>query len=298
MDNNLNIIEYIKQNYPKIIVSPFKFSNTKALGFIVSDNKLVIGFINADGSIGKLIEPINLTEIKNENVSNILEKIPTVEGFNQKDKDFLINFFKNADDATVSKKVNDKIVKDLEEAISEKTKFKLLYDSQNNEIIAIKNKYESKVDSIKDEYLKNLEAYNKDIINNLSEIKTGIKEYKKVIETYIEKDTLKTTDLENVVKKMAEEKIILEEKLKELPEKQKVKEIKDQLEFVQKDLLQRIESLKKEKLDDQNKIKELIVEKEKIKEELDLVKAQRDIALRKLNKALEVVKTLNKLIVS
>jgi len=42
----------------------------------------------------------------------------------------------------------------------------------------------------------------------------------------------------------------------------------------------------------------LRLEKEKIKEELDLVKVQRDIALRKLNKALEVVKTLNKLIVS
>ena len=56
-------------------------------------------------------------------------------------------------------------------------------------------------------------------------------------------------------------------------------------------------------MDKENKIGEnvnlkLRLEKEKIKEELDLVKAQRDIALRKLNKALEVVKTLNKLILS
>jgi len=56
-------------------------------------------------------------------------------------------------------------------------------------------------------------------------------------------------------------------------------------------------------VDKENKIGEnvnlkLRLEKEKIKEELDLVKTQRDIALRKLNKALEVVKTLNKLIVS
>ena len=40
----------------------------------------------------------------------------------------------------------------------------------------------------------------------------------------------------------------------------------------------------------------LRLEKEKIKEELDLVKSQRDIALRKLNKALQIAKDLRKLI--
>jgi len=42
----------------------------------------------------------------------------------------------------------------------------------------------------------------------------------------------------------------------------------------------------------------LRLEKEKIKEELDLVKAQRDIALRKLNKALTIAKDLRKLVES
>ena len=40
----------------------------------------------------------------------------------------------------------------------------------------------------------------------------------------------------------------------------------------------------------------LRLEKEKIKEELDQVKIQRDIALRKLNKALQIAKDLRKLI--
>ena len=40
----------------------------------------------------------------------------------------------------------------------------------------------------------------------------------------------------------------------------------------------------------------LRLEKEKIKEELDQVKIQRDIALRKLNKALTIAKDLRKLI--
>tara|TARA_R100001224_G_scaffold20717_1_gene10349 strand:+ start:467 stop:649 length:183 start_codon:yes stop_codon:yes gene_type:complete len=40
----------------------------------------------------------------------------------------------------------------------------------------------------------------------------------------------------------------------------------------------------------------LRLEKEKMKEELDQVKIQRDIALRKLNKALSIAKDLRKLI--
>ena len=42
----------------------------------------------------------------------------------------------------------------------------------------------------------------------------------------------------------------------------------------------------------------LRLEKEKIKEELDQVKIQRDIALRKLNKALQIAKDLRKLVES
>ncbi len=54
-------------------------------------------------------------------------------------------------------------------------------------------------------------------------------------------------------------------------------------------------------MDKENKIGEnvnlkLRVEKEKMKEELELVKTQRDIALRKLNKALTIAKDLRKLI--
>ena len=39
-------------------------------------------------------------------------------------------------------------------------------------------------------------------------------------------------------------------------------------------------------------------QRDQARAECDQVKIQRDVALRKLNKALEVVKTLNKLIVS
>jgi LPS O-antigen subunit length determinant protein (WzzB/FepE family) len=56
-------------------------------------------------------------------------------------------------------------------------------------------------------------------------------------------------------------------------------------------------------VDKENKIGEnvnlkLRLEKDKMKEELELVKTQRDIALRKLNKALTIAKDLRKLVES
>ncbi len=56
-------------------------------------------------------------------------------------------------------------------------------------------------------------------------------------------------------------------------------------------------------MDKENKIGEnvnlkLRLEKDKMKEELELVKTQRDIALRKLNKALTIAKDLRKLVES
>ena len=63
----------------------------------------------------------------------------------------------------------------------------------------------------------------------------------------------------------------------------------------------RLEEILESTMKEQNKIGEntflkLRLEKEKIKEELDQVKIQRDIALRKLNKALTIAKDLRKLI--
>ena len=69
-----NLVDYIKKNYPKVIFTPFKFKQTRALAFIISDNKLVIGYINAAGSLCKLINPIDLENLTNEDtIYNITE---------------------------------------------------------------------------------------------------------------------------------------------------------------------------------------------------------------------------------
>ena len=257
-------IDYIKKNYPKVIFSPFKFVENKALGFIISDNKLVIGFINKDGSLGKLIEPFDISNIKNVNLANILNNIPIVEGFNEKDKENLINVFKTSDNITVSKSEHDKILSELNETISEKAKYKLLYDSQNNEMIAIKNKYENELEKIQNEFMKKFDNMIKDESLHLQQIEKGINEYKNSIEKFIQNENIKISDLESIIKKMSEEKEILQKGLKEgdltdvksklsISEKENVnlklqaEEMAKKFDIVQKEL-SRIENLKKEKM--------------------------------------------------
>ena len=50
-----NLVDYIKKNYPKVIFTPFKFKQSRALAFIISDNKLVIGYINAAETVAYLL---------------------------------------------------------------------------------------------------------------------------------------------------------------------------------------------------------------------------------------------------
>jgi hypothetical protein len=84
--DSTSIIDYIKKNYPKVVFTPFKFKETKALAFILSDKNLVIGFINANGTLCKLIEPIDISNMSSEYIRTIIQKIPVVNGFTDKDK--------------------------------------------------------------------------------------------------------------------------------------------------------------------------------------------------------------------
>ena len=81
-----SIIDYIKQTYPKVVFTPFKFQQSKALAFIISDNNLVIGFVNSNGSLCKLIEPVDLNILSSESMRSIIEHIPIVKGFTDEDK--------------------------------------------------------------------------------------------------------------------------------------------------------------------------------------------------------------------
>ena len=57
------------------LINGSKFKS-KILGFFITNAKLVIGYINKDGSICKIQEPIDLNTITSMNLTEIIQKIP------------------------------------------------------------------------------------------------------------------------------------------------------------------------------------------------------------------------------
>ena len=114
--NDQDIITYIKQKLPKIVFNPIKFPNygkSNALGFVITDDKLVIGYIKRDGSLCKLMNPIDISTLSNDNLIDILKKIPTVSGFTENDKVNLLRIF------DTSQSINEKEQKNVQNLVEE-----------------------------------------------------------------------------------------------------------------------------------------------------------------------------------
>jgi len=220
-----NLVDYIKQNYPKVIFTPFKFKQSRALAFIISDNKLVIGYINSAGSLCKLINPIDLENLTNEDtIYNIVKSIPTVSGFNEEDKSKLLKLFESKSE-TIEKSEQRKIENDLKRRIEEnndqkiKDEYKALYDSNSNQILLIKNEYEERIAKITEQYnttQQELESCKRQIIDQKDAILEGINQYKNEIQNFIQSKDLQIQDLENIHQQDKEERTQLQERLNEL----------------------------------------------------------------------------------
>lgn len=226
-----NLVDYIKKNYPKVIFTPFKFKESRALAFIISDNKLVIGYINRGGSLCKLISPIDLKNLTNENISKIVQNLPVVSGFNEEDKSSLIKLFESKSE-TVEKPEQRAILNDLKKRISDlesdvqkgKTEYTTLYDSTSNQILLVKNEYEEKIAKITEIYnqtQQELETCKRQIVDQKDDIIKGINQYKDEVKDFIKSKDLQIQDLENIREKDKADRSALQEKMDQLLENEK-----------------------------------------------------------------------------
>ena len=277
--DSTSIIDYIKKNYPKVVFTPFKFKQSNAIAFILSDDNLVIGFINSNGTLCKLIEPIDIKNLTSSDIKTAIEKIPTVKGFTEKDKTRLLRMFEQKEE-TISKKDHDKIIYDLETKLEERnnnleTEYKALFDSKSNEIVLIKKEFEDKIQSITEQYddsLKQLNECRQQIVDQNQSILDGINKYKESIKEYISSKDLKIEDLEKIHKQDIKEREILQEKLNNLLENEK-KSMQQLLE--NKDLISDYDR----QLDEKDKIVN------ELKDSMENIKNELDIANEELNKS-------------
>lgn len=270
--DSTSIIDYIKKNYPKVVFTPFKFKETKALAFILSDKNLVIGFINANGTLCKLIEPIDISSMSSEYIRTIIQKIPVVNGFTDKDKTRLLRVFEQKEE-TISKQEHNQIVKGLEKRLSntqidKESEYKALFDSKSSEIVLIKKEYEDKIKIITDQYndsLKQLDECRKQIVDQNKSILDGIEKYKESMKEFVASKDFKIEELEKIHKQSVEERKVLQERLDSILESEK--KSMDQL-LENKDLISDYDK----KLEEKSKIvEELQNSMENVKNQLQIV---------------------------
>jgi|LakMenE29Apr09ns_1017244.scaffolds.fasta_scaffold00016_41 chromosome segregation ATPase len=184
--DSTSIIDYIKQTYPKVVFTPFKFQQSRALAFIISDNNLVIGFVNSNGTLCKLIEPVDLNILSSESMRSIIEHIPIVKGFTDEDKTRLIKMFEHKED-TVTKTEHIKAIEELQQ------KLEKLQDSRpdiQNLVSELSDKNKTLESSLSE-----LTGKNKDLETSLSELSNSNKK----LESSIAYLTEKNQDLESTI---------------------------------------------------------------------------------------------------
>lgn len=180
--DDVTLINYIKKRYPKVVFTPLNLRIDKtpknAFGFVVSDNKLVMGYIDKNGALCKLIEPVDLNNLSHAQFIDLLNKIPLAVGFNEHDKQNMINLLQ--DKEAVSVKENDKAVEQVKKALQSEfdVKYNMLIETNEaknkNDILFIKKEYESKMDEIKQQYEKEVEEY-KQKVKELQEAQEACK---------------------------------------------------------------------------------------------------------------------------
>lgn len=239
-----SIVEYIKKNYPKIVFEPIKFekSATKALGFIITEDKLVIGFINKNGVMCKLINPVDLNNLSHSDFVKLLSSLPIVKGFTEKDKQRILRLFSNEIEGVegevklnkegvvkLNKEENDLVVKELNKTIKRlekdlKTKqeeYDIFFDSQTNKVLLIEKDYQKKLDEIKAQYeeqLANVQQCKMQLVDQNQSIVNGINKYKEEMKDYIKSKEMEVEELKKLHNKSVEETAILQNKLNSLLE--------------------------------------------------------------------------------
>jgi hypothetical protein len=293
--DDVTLINYIKKRYPKVVFTPLNLQieqyPKKALGFVISDNKLVMGYINKSGGLCKLMEPIDLNNLSHTQFIDLLSKIPLAVGFDEYDKQNLLNVLQ--DKEAVSSKEHNKAIEEIEKVL--KSDFDIKYNilvetneaKNRNEILLVKKEYESKMDEIKQEYDKYIEEYKKKInelqeaqevcksrlLSEKEQIIQAIKNFRQQISDYIN-EVVKTqgeksdNKLNEMYTQLLAERTSIENSLSILTEKEK-----QHLQTIQDNESQLSEFITKlnNKEDEISKLNDTI---KQIKDELDSVKKQ------------------------
>lgn len=259
---SVSVIDYIKSKYPKMVFSPVKFPYKHALGFIISEGKLLIGYINKSGVLCKLSSPIELQSLANQGLEQIISKLPIVSGFTEIDKQNLIDLVNGSKSRKITDAEQEKLVESLKKQIADKeSQYKIMFDANTNDTVLIKQKYENQIGDLTKQYQEvqaSYETCKKEVLENKQTIIDNLEKYKKDMQTYIATNDLEKKDLKEIYNKVLREKEIVESNLNAIVKKE---------ETLNADKIKELQAMK-DKLDASNvQLRKLETEISQLKEE-------------------------------
>jgi hypothetical protein len=183
---NTQIEDLIRKKYNRIIFNPIKLPNygkSNAIGFVVTDSKLVIGFVKKDGTLCKLLNPIDLGTLTNENLIDILKKIPIVSGFTEIDKQNLLKLFEHT---SVLYTKDKELTRILKEYLNDPTKneYIIKYNDLSQNFLLIKKEKEELFLQLQ-EKLNEQQNCNKKVLGEKQIIISKINEYKNNVTRFL-----------------------------------------------------------------------------------------------------------------
>jgi chromosome segregation ATPase len=273
-----SVSRYIKSKYPEAVVNKIRLPYKNILGFVITNGNMIVGFINTEKNLCKLINPINLNKIakgKGIPIKKTIKSLPIINGFTDVDKVTLLRFFESEAKAEhiITKNEQDSIIRALRKNIGNtKNKYRMLYDSIMSELVIINKKYVDKVKDIQKEYndkINSIEETKNKIINEKDGLIKELQKFKNEMEEYVKRNKCNKEDVSEICQKISKDKNEIEIKLNGLLESEKLKleELKEkdrQIDEYNKELKVKNEELEKTK----KLIDELNEEKLKILEEI------------------------------
>lgn len=244
-----SLIEYAKLHFPKVTFKKVNFENgmgdrKKAIGFVVTDTHLVIGYISKDGNLRRLLKPINLTETAGVDLEGVINQIPIVEGFLESDKIRLIELI-NSKKKAVDLEYQDLLKKfgDLENNYNV-----LVSTSKNREnelelkIVQTEAAQKEELEIVKKSFIEQFETCKNKILEEKETVIKAIQEYRDQMQKFVTKNAGNTELMKKAIERMKSEREIMITRLNALSansgnETVEIKRLNELISKLQEDLI-------------------------------------------------------------
>lgn len=191
---SVNLVDYIKNKHPEIIFE-LNPSDNEAIGFVLSQGQLVVGYVQKDGTLCKMHEPINISNLNDIHISFI----PYIESVGQ--DNMLITMTEKGFETNDDQRT--KIIQQLITLPKSKSNCKVVYDTDNNQHFITQNDTST-------EQIKNIVREYKEQITILETIiqekDTLLQQIKQFNESFIERVKNTNINIQQVCERYSEEK--------------------------------------------------------------------------------------------